>query len=102
VPDTAATVHAARLVAALATGSELIRLYRSCARLGLQTPAQAAFTALAQGDVAAALADLARLDDMVRQTAGEAGLVLRARGNVAAISETLMQHSAYFRGEVDA
>ena len=102
VPALAATVDGARLVAALATGSELIRLYRSCARLGQQATAQAAFTSLAEGDVAATLAALARLDELVRQTTGEAGLMLRARGNVAAITETLMQHDAYFRGEVTA
>ncbi len=102
VPEQAATVQGARLVAALATGSELIRLYRSCARLGLQTPAQESFTLLAGGDVAGALDCLARLDELFRQTGDEAGLVLRARGNVAAITETLMQHDAYFRGEVDA
>jgi uncharacterized membrane protein YccC len=102
VPDQADMLQAARLVAALATGAAVIRLHRSCARLGVQASAQDAFAALSRGDTAATLRALGHLDAILPQTGGETGLMLRARGNVAAIAEALMQHDAYFRGEVDA
>ena len=129
LPERADTLQAARLVAALSTGSDLIRLHRAARRLGLRSPTEAALGAMAHGDTPAALAALRELDTTIRLRHGAADQALRdgatdealragatdealrdgaieealrARGNIAAITETLMQHSTYFDGEVDA
>ncbi|MFL5257482.1 MAG: FUSC family protein [Rhodopila sp.] len=99
LPEQADTLQAARLVAALSTGSELIRLHHTARRLGAETAA--AFTAIADGDSLAALEALQRLDATL-QHSPQMDLALRMRGNIAAIRETLMQHAAYFNDEVAA
>ena len=99
LPDQAEPLRRSQLVAALSVGSEIIRLRRISRQLGLDSDLDAALAALAQGNSAVATARLARLDHFVAARPGagpETQLALRARSNILAISEALMQHASYF------
>jgi uncharacterized membrane protein YccC len=99
LPDQAEPLQRSQLVAALAVGSEIIRLRRIAPRLGLGADLDMALAALAHGDSSGASARLARLDHLLAARLGagpETQLTLRARSNILAISEALMQHASYF------
>jgi hypothetical protein len=99
MPDQAEPLQRARLLAALAVGSELIRLRRTSSVLALGPELDAALFALAQGSSAIAIAQLARLDHRLASLADtepRAHLVLRARGIILAMSEALAQQASYF------
>jgi uncharacterized membrane protein YccC len=99
LPDDATPLQRAQLLAALALGSELIRLRQILDVLGLGPALEAPLVALAQGHSATAVAQLARLDrrlaSLIDVDAG-AHLALRARASILAIFEGLDQHAAYF------
>jgi uncharacterized membrane protein YccC len=99
LPDAAEPLQRSQLMAALAVGTEIIRLRRIVASLGPSPDLDAALKALAHGNSAIAIADLARLDDHLASHPGagsEASLALRARGSILAISQALTQHASYF------
>ncbi|HXW71817.1 MAG TPA: FUSC family protein [Methylocella sp.] len=99
LPDAAEPLQRSQLVAALATGSEIIRLRHVASALGLGPDLDAAFDAMAQGDSALAAARLARADERLAafpRAGREAFLALRARGGILAISQALDQHASYF------
>jgi uncharacterized membrane protein YccC len=99
LPDQAEPLQRSQLVAALSVGSEIIRLRRIAPRLGLGADLDMALAALAHGSSALATARLARLDHFLAARPGagpETQLTLRARSNILAISEALMQHASYF------
>jgi uncharacterized membrane protein YccC len=99
LPDQAEPLQRSQLVAALSVGSEIIRLRRIAPRLGLGADLDMALAALAHGDSSGASARLARLDHFLAARPGagpETQLTLRARSNILAISEALMQHASYF------
>jgi uncharacterized membrane protein YccC len=99
LPDQAEPLQRSQLVAALSVGNEIIRLHRIATRLGLGADLDMALTALAHGSSAIATTRLARLDHLLaaRPDAGPSTeLALRARSNILAISEALMQHASYF------
>jgi uncharacterized membrane protein YccC len=99
LPDQAEPLQRSQLVAALSVGSEIIRLRRIAPRLGLGADLDMALAALAHGDSSGATARLARLDHFLAARPGagpETQLTLRARSNILAISEALMQHASYF------
>ena len=99
LPDQALPLQRSQLVAALSVGSEVIRLRRIAPRLGLGADLDMALAALAHGDSSGASARLARLDHFLAARPGagpETQLTLRARSNILAISEALMQHASYF------
>jgi uncharacterized membrane protein YccC len=99
LPDQAEPLQRSQLVAALSVGSEIIRLRRIAPRLGLGADLDMALAALAHGDSSGASARLARLDHFLAARLGagpETQLTLRARSNILAISEALMQHASYF------
>lgn len=90
---------AAALAAALAVGAEVIRLQRQRRRLPDGADLDETFSALARGDSAAAVERLghsgAALAALSASAPG-AGPRLRLRATLAALSETLAQHAAYF------
>jgi hypothetical protein len=88
-------------MAALAAGSEIIQLRHITHGLGLGADLCPALAAVAQGDSASAIVHLTRLDAALatRSSAGPLRqTVLRARGGVIVLSETLSQHANYFNG----
>jgi uncharacterized membrane protein YccC len=99
LPDSAVPLQRAQMVAALAVGTEMTRLYRCAQRLGLDAGLKPAFEALARGQSATTTAELAKFDQALAGThSAEQGqrLVLHARGNVLALSEVLTQYATFF------
>ncbi len=99
LPDQLESLQRARLVAALAVGTEIMQLRRIARRLGLSTDLDAALEAFARGDGTIATASLARLDQRLasrREAEPGSFVALRARGSILAISEALIQHASYF------
>ncbi len=95
LPDQAEPLQRARLVAALAVGTEIIQLRGFAPGLGLGPGLDAALEAFARGDGETATARLAHLDRLLAShPAGPAAL--RARGRILAISEAITQHASYF------
>jgi uncharacterized membrane protein YccC len=99
MPDAATPLQRAQLLAALSVGSEIIQLRDSARRLSLDAELGPVLAAVAQGDTAGATAHLARLDAAFAAqvaTAPEMQTVLRGRGLILVLSETLIKHAAYF------
>jgi len=99
VPDTATPLQRAQLLAALSVGSEIAELRDRARRLGLNADLDPALVAVAHGDTATTTAQLARLDAaFAAQSATGPSMqtVLRARGSILVISETLKAHAVYF------
>ncbi len=94
LPDSSAPLQRSQLLAALSVGCEIIRLRNICRRLDLGSGLDEALGALAGGNSAAAVAELANLDDALAARPGTA--ILRARAGLLAISEALTEHAAYF------
>jgi uncharacterized membrane protein YccC len=105
LPDAAEPLQRSQLVAALAAGSEIIRLRRIASALGFGTSLGETLDALTQRNSALAAARLARLDERLAALSGtrtEASLALQARGSILAITEALNDHAAYFDAGEDA
>jgi uncharacterized membrane protein YccC len=99
LPEQAEPLQRAQLLAALAVGTEIIRLRRVARRFELQPELDAALDALAGGDSSAAIERLGGLDQMLAALSISrpgARIRLRARGSILAMSEALAQHAAYF------
>jgi uncharacterized membrane protein YccC len=99
MPDAATPVQRAQLLAASLVGEEIIQLRDVAHRFGLNADLDPALAAVAQGDTASATAQLARFDAaLAAQSATEPEMqtVLRARGTILVISETLAVHAVYF------
>jgi uncharacterized membrane protein YccC len=99
MPDAATPLQRAELLAALAVGSEIVRLRDTARRLGLGADLDPALAAVAQGNSANAIAHLAPLDATLAAR-GDAGpsmqAVLQARGSILLLSEVLTEHARYF------
>ena len=93
LPDQAEPLKRAQLLSALSVGSEIIHLRRIAPQLGL------AAEAIAQGNSAAATERMTALDRRLASR-GDAdphtSLVLRERGRILAVTDSLVQHRAYF------
>jgi uncharacterized membrane protein YccC len=99
LPEQAEPLQRSQLLAALSVGSGIIQLRRMAPGLGLDSDLDAALAAMAHGNSALATARLAGLDHLLAARPGagpETQLTLRARSNILAISEALMQHASYF------
>jgi uncharacterized membrane protein YccC len=99
LPDSAAPLQRAQIVAALAVGTEMTRLHRIARRLHLGPHLEAALKALAQGRSPEATAELAGFDRALagtRWAKHKKRLVLHARGSILALSEVLTQYACYF------
>lgn len=102
LPDSGQPVQRSRIVAALAAGTEIIRLHRLSGRLSLGADLEPALHGLACGHSAVAAATLERFDRSLARIPrrGSTGrLALHARASVLALSELLTQHAVYFDGE---
>src|SRR5580692_4482610 len=99
LPDSAIPLQRAQMVAALAVGTEMTRLYRFAQRLGLVAELKPAFEAVARGQSHVATAELEKFDQALAATQCDAQgrrLVSHARGNVLALSEVLGQYATFF------
>jgi len=97
MPDEATPVQRSQLVAAMSVGSEILRLRRVAARLGLLPKLAPALAAVAQGNSGLAIASLAGLDAaLATPPPSEAHAALRARSDILAISEALARHHGFF------
>jgi uncharacterized membrane protein YccC len=102
LPEEADSLQRAQLVAAGSVGAEIISLRRITRRFGRDAALDAALAAVARGDSAVAAERLARLD---RRLAAVSAITpgarsrLRMRGQILAMSETLVRHAAYFDSE---
>ena len=99
MPDDAAPMQRAQLVAAFSVGCEIIQLRQIAHDRGLGPELDAALAALAEGHSAPASARLTWLNDVLATNAAdgpEATDVLRARASILVLAEALTKHRAYF------
>ena len=99
VPDAAEPLQRAYLTAALPVGSAILHLRRIAPQLGLDAELDLALVAFAQGQAAAASAELGELDRLVAAVADagwQTSLAARARGRILLVRDALGQHGAYF------
>jgi hypothetical protein len=82
-------------LAALAAGTEVIRLRRLGRRVGLGVGFDAALDALAQRQVGLATDRLERIGNALGAGQGGTGS-LRAQGSIRVLVELLVQHKDYF------
>jgi uncharacterized membrane protein YccC len=102
MPPQAELVEGAELAAALAVGSDAIRLRRIADRFGLREQTWSALAALAQGDSTLATTRLTALDHAFAALPAQqatAQLRLRARGSIRAITDALIEYGDYFNGQ---
>jgi uncharacterized membrane protein YccC len=102
MPPQAELRQGAQLAAALFVGNEAIRLRRVANRFGLRKETADALAALAGGNSAAAIAQLATIDRSLaampdRQP--EAKARLRARASIFVLTDALARHAGYFDAE---
>jgi uncharacterized membrane protein YccC len=105
IPDSVDTLQAARLMAALSVGREIIRLRRVARPFARGPELEAAMTAIAAGDSAAAVRELGRFDQELADAPAEepdAALRMRTRGTIHSIADSLTRHAGYFDAEVPA
>jgi uncharacterized membrane protein YccC len=100
LPDSAAPIERAQLLAAILVGAEIIRLRRGARRFGLDAQLDAVLAHLAHGDVPSASDGLAQLDQHL--TARQTPAAVRARARILTISGAVAQHAAYFEGMAGA
>jgi uncharacterized membrane protein YccC len=94
LPDSAAPLDRARLLALILVGAEIIRLRRGARRFPIHAQLDAMQARLASGDIAGATDTLAELDRQL--AARQTQPAIRARARVLTISAALAQHAAYF------
>jgi uncharacterized membrane protein YccC len=102
LPEAAAPVQRAQIVAMLSIGVELIRLRRAAGALGPGIDLDAALASLARSDSATAIARFSEVDRLLAepvQAVRDPSIGLRARSRILAISEALDQYSAFFDGK---
>ena len=101
MPDEAEPLQRAQLLTALSLGREIIELRRVAPQLGLASDLDAALEPFAQGNSAAAVARLERLDlrlASLTESDPQTLLILHERARILLICDALMQHRAYFDG----
>ncbi|HTV45807.1 MAG TPA: FUSC family protein [Stellaceae bacterium] len=96
LPQAATSEDRARMVAALAVGTEIIGLQHFCAAAGLGLVLGRGLAAIAAGDSAAAISQLGGIDHRLAVQPGDPMARMRARAAILAMSEALAQYRAYF------
>jgi uncharacterized membrane protein YccC len=96
MPEQAAPLQRAELLAALSVGSAVIQLRRITSRLDLDTTVEGALDAFVRGDTIGATTGLAKADRLLEERWGSRPVILRARAIILAISEAVQQHREYF------
>jgi len=94
LPDSAAPVQRARLLAAILIGAEVIRLGCTVRQLGLGHALDAALASLAEGEVGLATARLTSLDNAL--AVSRTRTVMKARARILAIRKAVTQHANFF------
>src|SRR3984893_4953109 len=101
MPNEAEPLRRAQLLTALSLGREIIELRRVAPQLGLASDLDAALEPFAQGNSAAAVARLERLDRRLAsltESDPQTLLILHERARILLICDALMHHRAYFDG----
>lgn len=98
LPEAATSEERARMVAALTVGNQVIRLKNFVGPAGFAAGLAAVLAAVAQGDSAAAVEGLRRLDRVLDGEPYPGLAEMQARAGILAMSEALIQYSAYFDG----
>jgi len=101
MPDEAEPLQRAQLLTALSLGRNIIALRRVAAQRGLASDLDAALEPFAQGNSAAAVAELERLDRRLTsptESDPQTLLILQERARILLICDVLMEHRAYFDG----
>jgi uncharacterized membrane protein YccC len=99
LPDEAEPLQRAQLLAALSVGHEIIELRRFAPQLGLVSDLDGALEPFAQGNSAAAVARLERLDRRLAsltESDSQAVLILRERARILLIRDALVEYREYF------
>jgi len=99
MPADATSPQLAQLLAALAAGTEIIRLRLIAGQFGIAAGLERAFAEVARGDSFGATAQLSRVDSALAASACsglESQTALRARSSILTLSEVLARHAAYF------
>jgi uncharacterized membrane protein YccC len=103
LPDGTEPQQRSQLLGALAASSDILQLRQMAASLQIHEDLDAAFSAIARGNIELAKTKLACLD---RQLASDGGhstaLLQRARARIMALSETLVEYSRFFDAGVPA
>jgi uncharacterized membrane protein YccC len=101
MPDEAEPLQRAQLLTALSLGREIIELRRVAPQLGLASELDAALEPFAQGNSAAAVARLERLDRRLAsltESDPRTLLISHERARILLVCDALTQHRAYFDG----
>jgi uncharacterized membrane protein YccC len=101
MPDEAEPLQRSQLLTALSLGRNIIALRRVAAQRGLASDIDAALEPFAQGNSAAAVAELERLDRRLTsptESDPQTLLILQERARILLICDVLMEHRAYFDG----
>jgi uncharacterized membrane protein YccC len=101
MPDEAEPLQRAQLLTALSLGREIIELRRVAPQLGLASDLDAGLEPFAQGNSAAAVARLERLDRRFAsrtESDPQTLLILHERPRILLVCDALTQHRAYFDG----
>jgi uncharacterized membrane protein YccC len=99
LPDEAEPLQRAQLLAALSVGREVIELRRFAPQLGLASDLDGALEPFAQGNSAATVARLERLDRRLASLTGSDSqtlLILHERARILLICDALVEHREYF------
>jgi uncharacterized membrane protein YccC len=97
LPEQAAPLERAPLLAAQLVGTEIVHLGYDMAELDLPLQFDAALQTFAEGNSAAAIAQLTRLDHHLASTEHvDTQRAARARGRILAICDALADHRAFF------
>jgi uncharacterized membrane protein YccC len=97
LPEEAEPLERAQLLAAQFVGTEIIHLGHDTAALDLPLQFEAALQTFAEGNSAAAIAQLTWLDHYLASTEQvDTQLAARTRGRILAICDALADHRAYF------
>jgi uncharacterized membrane protein YccC len=97
LPEHAQPLARAQFLAAAFLGAEIIHLGHDAAAFELQLQFDAALQTFAEGNTAAAIAQLRQLDHRLASTEKvDTRLAARTRGRILAICDALVDHHAYF------
>jgi uncharacterized membrane protein YccC len=103
LPESADPQQRSQLLGALSASGDILQLRQMAAPLKIDEELDAAFSAIARGNIELAKAKLTCLDRQLASDSGHSTAMLeRARARILALSETLGQYSRFFHAGVPA
>ncbi len=105
LPDKAAPLQRAQLLAALSVGDDINQLRHVVPRLGMATELDIALASVVEGNTPVAIAGLHQIASRLASDPGtgpETDDALRVRGCIVAVSEVLAEHQSYFDSRMSA